>query len=84
MTRVTVIYDMDGTHGLGCTQIEAEGIADIFLSGGEHPGRMVSRTVELEAEDAKSTSTDEPEDTLPGRYVRPGFRVVDGDGDGDD
>lgn len=77
MTRVTVIYDMNGTHGLGCTQIEAEGIADMYLNGGGHPGRMVSRTVELGLEDARSTSAVEVEDGLPGRYVRPGFRVVD-------
>ena len=78
MTRVTVIYDMDGTHGLGVTQLEAEQMVDAYLSGGGHPGRMVSRTVELEPEDARSTSTVEVEDSLLGRYARPGLRVVDG------
>lgn len=69
---------MIDTHGLGVTQVEAEEIVDAYLSGGGHPGRVVSRTVELESEDARSTSTVEVEDSLPGRYARPGLRVVDG------
>lgn len=79
--RITAIYDVDEVRGLGVTQIEAEDLADIYLSGGSIPGRLVSRTVELTAEDELTPEGERlmAEDELPGRYVRPGLRIVDGD-----
>lgn len=52
MARLTVVINMSCTHGYGLDQAGAEEIADNYLRGGEFPGAMISRSVELEPEDA--------------------------------
>ena len=83
MTRVTVVFDMDATHGLGVSQVEAEALADTYLDGGGFPGRLIARAVQLEPEDGLTAPGARlmAEDELPGRYARPGLRIVDGDRD---